>query len=65
MKKENNNSLSRTIHQINNLLASANLSTEILLKEIYGPLNPRQKKQLNAILSEGKKIAQLIKKLKS
>jgi signal transduction histidine kinase len=57
------NKTEKIVHDINNLLTSTNLSAELLEKEFYGPLNAKQKEHLKGILSDGKKIKDLIKKL--
>ena len=51
-------------HDINNILASINLSTEFLLRGISGPVTAEQKKYLQGILADVKKIAALVKDIK-
>lgn len=58
------NNVKKITHTVNNLLTSIQLSSEILLKEFYGKVNRQQKKYLSTIITEGKKIQRLIKKLK-
>ncbi|OGZ64720.1 MAG: hypothetical protein A3A98_01870 [Candidatus Staskawiczbacteria bacterium RIFCSPLOWO2_01_FULL_40_39] len=50
---------SETIHKLNNLLTSVMLSAELLVRQGYG----QKKKYLKIILSESKKIKNLLKKL--
>ncbi|HLD70385.1 MAG TPA: histidine kinase dimerization/phospho-acceptor domain-containing protein [Negativicutes bacterium] len=50
-------------HTLNNLLAGISLSAQVLLQEIDGPLNARQKKYLKDILASVKKMKGEIKQL--
>lgn len=61
MKKNTKNHSSKDFHAINNLLAHISLSAEVLLQEIPGTLNSEQKKYTKAILSECKKIKNMLK----
>ncbi len=63
MKKNNKKDINHTIHELNNLLTNINLSAEMLVKDVYGTLNAKQKKYVNIILSEAKKMASLIRKI--
>ena len=51
------------VHKFNNRLTNIGLSTELVIKEIYGPINTKQKKQLMVVLSEVKKMKNLLKTL--
>lgn len=62
--KKKNGALRKTIHTLNNLLTNISLSSELLIKEIYGDVNAQQKKSLKLIISEGKKIKNLIQKIR-
>ncbi len=59
--KQNTNA--QIIHKLNNLLTSVGLSAQLLLRESSGVLNARQKKYVRTIISDGKKITTLLKKI--
>lgn len=61
--KENKNqeTVHEAIHKLSNLLTNINLSIELLTKGLYGSLNDQQTKCLKSMLSDGKKIKNLIK----
>ena len=63
MKKDSSKKKDTTIHDLNNLLTSISLSTEMLLKKFCGPLNPKQKEYLKGILVDSKKMKKTIKKI--
>ncbi len=50
-------------HTLNNLLANISLAAEILMQEVEGPLNAKQKSYVKMILEEGKKMKEAIQKL--
>ena len=50
-------------HTLNNLLSTISLSAEVLLQQIDGPLNARQKKYLKDILASVKEMKEIIKQL--
>ncbi len=54
----------KIIHDINNHLTSLGMSAELLLKNVYGDLNAKQKQRVKGVVSDGKKIQKLIEKLR-
>jgi light-regulated signal transduction histidine kinase (bacteriophytochrome) len=62
MKKERDKG--KVIHDINNHLTALNMSVELLLKNVYGELEAKQKKCIKGVISESKKVQKLLQKLK-
>ena len=60
---EEHNDKNITIHELNNLLTNIGLSAELLLKGLGGKVNAKQKEYLRGILSDSKKMKNLVKKL--
>lgn len=50
-------------HSLNNALASFCLSADLLSRQIYGKLTTQQKTCVASMLSDAKKIKNLVKKL--
>jgi hypothetical protein len=67
MKKQpskKSSSHTSAFHTLYNVLASLNLSIEMVLREMAGPVTPGQKKYLRNALSESKKVERLLKKIR-